>query len=307
VEISILALALLAGALLALQAAANVQLSSAVGGPLGASPLQLGIAAVLLAVGAAGAGTLTAIWKVVDVSAWHLTGGLASPLYITAGMLLFPRLGALTSVGLFIAGQMLASLTLDGFGLAGVRETGLTAGSLAGALAVIGGATVIVRVQSGRRDKPVRGRPAWVVLGLIAGAGLPVQAAVNAMLRTELDAPLTAAMVSFTVATTAAAVVLLALVVTGRSSLPRLRGVSTMPWWGWLGGFGAAVYVTVGLLAIPVIGAAATVAITVAGQQLASAAVDHYGLLRLARRPVAPARLIGVVGLLIGAALIQFN
>jgi transporter family-2 protein len=145
-----------------------------------------------------------------------------------------------------------------------------------------------------------------VALGLIAGAGLPVQAAINAQLRAELQAPVTAAAVSFVVATTAAALLLLALAIAGHASPPQLRRTSTMPWWGWLGGFAAAVYVTAGLLAIPVIGAAATVAVTVAGQQLASAAVDHYGLLRLRRRPVGPTRLLGVIILLAGAALIQF-
>jgi transporter family-2 protein len=43
--------------------------------------------------------------------------------------------------------------------------------------------------------------------------------------------------------------------------------------------------------------------LTVAGQQLASFAVDRYGLLRLPRRPVSRPRLLGVGVLLVGAAL----
>jgi bacterial/archaeal transporter family-2 protein len=44
--------------------------------------------------------------------------------------------------------------------------------------------------------------------------------------------------------------------------------------------------------------------LTVAGQQLASVAVDRYGLLQLQRRPISRRRLAGVAVLLAGVALI---
>jgi bacterial/archaeal transporter family-2 protein len=50
---------------------------------------------------------------------------------------------------------------------------------------------------------------------------------------------------------------------------------------------------------------APTVALTVAGQQVASVLVDRYGLLCLPRRTISPVRLAGVVLLLAGVALIQ--
>jgi transporter family-2 protein len=56
---------------------------------------------------------------------------------------------------------------------------------------------------------------------------------------------------------------------------------------------------------VPEIGVAATVALTVAGQQLASVAVDRYGLLRLPRRPLSRVRLGGVALLLAGVVLVQ--
>src|ERR687887_492973 len=87
------------GALLAVQAAANVQLSAAVGSPAAGATLQL----------------------LTHAPTWHLVGGVASALYISAGIVLFPRLGAIVTVGLFIAGQMLASLALDTAGWLGVE------------------------------------------------------------------------------------------------------------------------------------------------------------------------------------------
>ncbi|HEV3399929.1 MAG TPA: DMT family transporter [Actinomycetes bacterium] len=54
-------------------------------------------------------------------------------------------------------------------------------------------------------------------------------------------------------------------------------------------------------------GAAATIGLTVAGQQLASVLVDQRGLLRLPRRPLTRTRLAGLALLLAGVALIQLT
>jgi transporter family-2 protein len=298
---------LLAGALLAVQAAANVQLSGAMGSPLGASALQLTIGAGLLATLALLFGTLTRLSLVPEAPAWHLIGGLGSAIYITAGILLFPRLGALVTVGLFITGQMAASLVLDGAGWLGVAREPLDAAASLGAVAVVLGAVRIVRAQAGRDalEAAARTHPGWLVLALGAGAALPVQGAINAQLRADLDAPLATGAVSFFVAATAMAAVLVVTLATVRVPRPRLSPLGHVPWWGWLGGVCGAAYVTTVFSLIPEIGTAPTVGFTVAGQQVASVFVDRYGLLRLPRRTVTGGRLAGVALLLAGVALIQ--
>jgi bacterial/archaeal transporter family-2 protein len=290
---------LLVGALLAVQAGANVQLAAALNSPIGASALQLTIGAALLVVLAALAGGIGAAALLDDVDAWHLLGGLGSAIYITAGILLFPRLGAVMTVGLFVAGQMLASLILDGAGWLGVAREPVDAAAIAGAAAVLVGITLVVRGQAGVRG--LGGAAAhWIALALVAGAALPVQGAVNARLRADLDAPITAGAWSFVVAATA----MLAVLALDRGT-PQLDRVGRVPWWGWLGGLCGATYVTSVFLLIPEIGVAPTIGLTVAGQQVASVFVDRHGLLRLPRRPVTRVRLVGIATLLTGVALIQ--
>jgi transporter family-2 protein len=300
-------LLLFVGSLLALQAGANVQLSGAVGSPIGASTLQLAIGAGLLLALAAVAGTLGAFGALGGAEPAHLWGGIGSAVYITAGILLFPRLGALVAVGLFIAGQMGASLLLDGLGWLGVEREPLGLSAVAGALAVVVATWMIVRAQAGADslDSALRNRGGWVAAGLAAGAVLPVQGAVNAQLRADLEAPITVGAFSFLVATATMAVVVAALLALGRSPQPAGACLRAVPWWGWLGGACGATYVTSVFVLIPEIGVAPTVALTVAGQQIASVFVDRYGLLRLPRRPISHARLTGVVLLLAGVALIQ--
>ena len=288
---------LLVGALLAVQSGANVQLSAAAGSPIRGSALQLSLGAALLVALSAIVGTPGAPGLVDDAEPWHLIGGLGSAVYITAGILLFPRLGAIVTVALFITGQMLTSLVLDATGWLGVAEHAIDAAALAGAAAVLIGVALIARAQTG---PPAKRGSTWVAFALVAGAVLPVQGAINAQLRADLDAPITAGAISFLVAALA---MLLVLAASTRPAAP--AQLDRVPWWGWLGGLCGATYVTSVFLLIPEIGVAPTIGLTVAGQQLASVFVDAYGLLRLPRRPVTGARLGGVATLLAGVALIQ--
>jgi transporter family-2 protein len=301
----ILAAALGVGALLAVQASANLQLGGALRSPYGAATVQIGLAAGLLLVLAAATGALTgARWG--DVTAgWHLLGGLASPLYVVAGILLFPRLGAVAAVGLFVAGQVLASLVLDLGGLLAVDRRSPSVALVLGAVAVLAGITAVVRGQRASGGGSVH--PGWLALGVLAGAGLPVQGAVNALLRRDLDPPAAVALVSFAVAFAAILAVLVGLRAGRRTPPPRWAGLPGVPWWGWLGGACAVVYVGATFLLIPRVGAAATVAFTVTGQQLASAAIDHLGLFRLPRRPLSATRGGGLALLVGGSLLVQLG
>jgi bacterial/archaeal transporter family-2 protein len=333
------------GGLLAVQAAANVQLSKATRSPIAAATLQLAVAFVLLLALSIFAGTVHAFTLIFDVTPWHLLGGLGSAVYITAGILLFPRLGALLTVGLFITGQMLASLILDSGGVLGVRVDPLHIPELVGVGVVLAGAALISRMEKpavpttpatavaqalttvpAQRDGHGHATPSnamatararsnehpwvgWFAVGLLCGAVLPVQAAVNAQLRDDLNAPVTVGAISFLLATATMALLLTATLILPRRprSRPELRPLRRVPWWAWLGGAIGATYVTAMFLLIPHIGAASAVALTVAGQQLAGAPIDHYGLLRLPRRPVTRTRLIGVAVLLTGVALLQLG
>lgn len=235
-------------------------------------------------------------------------------------------MGALAAGGLFVTGQMLASVALDLLGLFGVPGQPLGVGIITGSVAVLAGITIIIRAQQrvptsapvsvgsragsfagppGLAPPPGQPRARWVLLGLLAGAVLPTQGAINARLRTGIVEPIAVALVSFLVAALTITVVLVALRATNRTPAPQLAPLREMPWWGWLGGACAAGYVTGTFLLIPQIGAAVTVALTVTGQQLASALIDARGLFRLPPRPFTRARGTGLLLLVAGSLLVQ--
>ena len=300
-------LSLAAGSLLAVQAGANAQLSKAIGSPFAATTVQLAVGALLLFLFSSLTGSLHALSALPDVTWWHALGGTASAFYVVSTIVLIVRLGAVVTVGLSIAGQLLASVALDATGALGVPQMPIDAQAAAGTGFVLAGAIAIVLGQSTAASAaPAAARLPWAALGLAAGAVLPVQGAVNSVLRADLQAPLAAATTSFVVATLTMLVVLIMRAFVGKASPYSLSNLRAMPWWGWLGGFAGVIYVTTVFMALPVIGAAAVVGFTVAGQQIASVLVDRYGLLRLPRREISRLRLTGVVVLLAGVVVIKF-
>lgn len=298
-------LSLVAGGLLAVQAGANTQLSKATGSPFAATTIQVVIAVALLLVVAAATGTIFAIRGLPDVPWWHATGGIATAIYVASTILLFPRLGAVVAVGLFITGQMLASLGLDTFGVLGVLRQPADAATIIGTIAVLVGAAAIVFGQKDATRELSVSKLGWILLALLAGAVLPVQGAINGLLRHDIGAPFVVGAISFAVATLSMVLVLLATLVVTDAPKPQLSGLARMPWWGWLGAFCGATYVTTVFTAIPVIGTAAAVGLTVAGQQIASLFVDRYGWFRLPQREISALRSAGVALLLIGVGVIQ--
>jgi len=120
-EILLITAAAAIGGLLAVQAAANASLSAALRHPLTAGTFQLLIALAAIATVAAVVGQLPNWDALAAVEPrWLLLSGLASPFYITAGIVLFPRVGALTTVALVVGGQLAMSVLIDAFGLFGV-------------------------------------------------------------------------------------------------------------------------------------------------------------------------------------------
>jgi transporter family-2 protein len=143
----------------------------------------------------------------------------------------------------------------------------------------------------------------WLLLltALAAGMLLPVQAGVNATLRTLAGHPIAAAAIQFIVATIA----LLAVFIILRAPLPDFGRLTSAPWWVWIGGLFGANYIVVAILLAPRLGATTLLAMTVLGQMLISLILDHYGLLGFPIHPVNAWRVAGAALLLAGVGLIQ--
>ena len=139
----------------------------------------------------------------------------------------------------------------------------------------------------------------YLLVCLLAGALMPLQAGVNAQLARWVGHPVTASLVSFAVGT----LVLFAYSAATRPPLPTLEALAAAPWWVWGGGLLGSVFVTAAAAFAPRLGAATFISVTIAGQVLVSILLDHFGAVGFAARPVTPLRLLGAL-LLVGGVLL---
>ena len=141
----------------------------------------------------------------------------------------------------------------------------------------------------------------FLLLALAAGVLLPVQAGLNAQLRSALGSPIAAAFISFLVGTLALA----AATVLFRVSFPVSRAWAVTHPVQWSGGMIGAVYVLAAVVLAPKLGAGTLVAAVVAGHMVTSLLLDHYGLIGFPVHVLSPTRLTGAVLVIVGVILIQ--
>ena len=141
----------------------------------------------------------------------------------------------------------------------------------------------------------------FLLLALAVGVLLPVQAGLNAQLRSALGSPVAATLVSFLVGT----VGLAAIAVLLRTPLPLGLGWAATTPWQWSGGLIGAVYVLAAIVLAPRLGAATLIAAVVAGQMVTSLVLDQYGLVGFPVHSLTLVRLLGAVLVIAGVILIQ--
>lgn len=137
-------IAVLAGAAVPLQAASNAALGRALGHPLWATLCSLLVSvAVLAPVLLAARVSAPTLAQATGGPTWLWLGGVAGVVYVTAALVLAPRLGVANFIVCVIAGQMLASLVLDHFGLMGLPVRPTSGARLAGVTLILLGMAVV--------------------------------------------------------------------------------------------------------------------------------------------------------------------
>lgn len=285
------------------QTAINSEAARYIHSPIGASLYSFlsGTAALLLIVIAVEHGLSFSPETLQGLPWWAWLGGAAGVFGITANILLLPRLGSIHTVIMPLVGQVTAGFIIDAFGLFDTAVMPLSVFRIVGFAVIILG--VFFSVVSRSADThPVKAL-GWQLLGIVAGAALAMQPAINSRLAVAVGSPLQASLFSFASGT----ILLLAIMYIAKDHRPYVAGVITAPrpGWTWLGGLiGVCVvvgqtylvrYVGVGLLTI----------LNIFGMLVSGALIDHFGLLNTVKRPVSGRKLLGLALVLAGIIILN--
>jgi transporter family-2 protein len=141
----------------------------------------------------------------------------------------------------------------------------------------------------------------FLLLIILGGVALPVQAGVNAQLAVRTGDAVRAGAISFTVGALALGI----LAIIPFRSWASVGTLASMPWWLWAGGLLGGMYVIFTIISAPRLGAATLVAAGVTGQAFASLVLDNFGWAGFARHALSPGRLAGMALLLLGLFLVR--
>jgi bacterial/archaeal transporter family-2 protein len=144
------------------------------------------------------------------------------------------------------------------------------------------------------------GKIIWILVSLFAGSFIAVQGGLNTLVGREIKSPIHASLFSFIIGT---ALIALYIVVTKQTV--SLEGVKNVPWYAWFAGALGAFSLTAIILAFPNLGPGLTFGLIVAGQMIISVVLEHYGILVAQPHPINLLRVLGILLIVGGVALIR--
>ena len=139
----------------------------------------------------------------------------------------------------------------------------------------------------------------YIALSALAGFFLPLQALINARTSQVFGGPLMATLVNF-IGGSLALIVILAVL---RTPIPTAEQFGKVPFYAWFTGLAGVMFVAQAAYTVPKLGAAAMMAIIIAGQLVASMVFDHFGVLQQAH-PISLQKIAGALMLLGGVWLV---
>jgi transporter family-2 protein len=145
----------------------------------------------------------------------------------------------------------------------------------------------------------MKGNLLFIVLALLTGALIPIQAATNAAFSKSVGNPFVTGLTVFIIGLAGISVFLFVT----KTQFPTVDQMRAAPLYSYLGGFIVAIYVIMITVLVPRIGVASSIGLIVTGQILCAVIIDQFGLFGVVVRQVDFSRVLGVLLLVSGVYL----
>ena len=269
-------LAALSGLLIALQARANGELSHRLGNGLQAALVSFTSGLIISVVIALfnpsikeGVRTLRSAVIAKAIPPWTLFAGMLGASFVAVQTQIVPLIGVAIYSVAAIAGQSAISLVVDRIGLTGGGKKEITPRRVTAAFVTVFAVFISVADRLDGKDLSI----AAVVLGVLAGAIVGVQRALNGQINEHSQQSFTTSLLNFAMGTTFLLVLLLFAMTLGGMKLSPLPAG---PWWIYTGGAIGVLYVAFTSTIVQHLGVLTFTLISVGGQLAGSILIDLY-------------------------------
>jgi transporter family-2 protein len=269
-------LAAVSGALIALQARANGELSHLIGNGVQAALVSFGSGLLIIAIVAIftpsikeGARNLRTAVHAKEIPRWTLFAGTLGGFFVAVQTHIVPLIGVAIYSVASIAGQTAASLIVDRIGLTGGGKKHITPRRVAAALFTVFAVFISVFDRIDARDLSIFA----VILGCFAGGVVGVQRALNGQINQHSQQSFTTSYLNFMMGTAFLVILLLILVAVGPTEFVPLPAG---PWWIYTGGVIGVIYIAFTSTIVQHLGVLNFTLFSVGGQLIGSLLIDLY-------------------------------
>ena len=299
------------GLLVPFQTAANSRLRQVVGPAYVSTLVSFSVStlALLLVSLLAGIPILPTSEMLAEAPAWSWFVGIIAVVTITIAIHLFKEIGQLQAIVIPMFSQLIFSLLIDHFGWFGANVIPLGTKRIIGSLLLIVGVTLVVILPKLKAQKQTAANTGtgshqlfWQLMAVLSGCLSASITGAYAQLSAIVGNPVQATTVAFFVATMA---LLLFCTCMGKTKLVGRAFSRRYPWWMWTGGLCGAIIVLGNASLVAHVGVGVFVMALLVGQLGLSMLMEHFGWLGAPRKRITLTKIIGILLMLAGVALIR--
>lgn len=241
---------------------------------------------------------------------WIWLGGACGTAIVILNIICLPKLGSAVNVMLICFGQIMTGLVVDHFGLFYSPQASMSLMRALGAIIVFAGIALVNGI--GKTDsKTSAGKPAvlYVILAIFCGFACAAQVAINGALKAYAGSALKATFISMVVGLiTAILVAVIIVALKGKAGIYDDGAADTpirFKAWMICGGLLAIVIVGGNAVAAPILGTGVVTILNLVGMMAAGLVIDATGFLGIEVKPVTVSKVIGMLLMTGGAAMIS--
>ena len=298
------------GLLVPFQTAANSRLRMVVGPAYVSTLVSFSVStlALLLVSLLAGIPILPTSQMLAEAPWWSWFVGIVAVVTITIAIHLFKEIGQLQAIVIPMFSQLIFSLLIDHFGWFGANVIPLGPKRIIGSLLLIVGVTLVVILPKLSNQQAVAGTSTgsrqlfWQLMAVLSGCLSASITGAYAQLSAIIGNPIQATTVAFFVATVA---LLLFCTGMGKTQLVGKAFSKEYPWWMWTGGLCGAIIVLGNAWLVAHVGVGVFLMALLVGQLALSMLMEHFGWLGAPRKPITWLKIVGILLMLAGVALIR--